>query len=122
MHIWHMIKSRYNTDRAEREEYGSALGKKSFFTDQKCLNCFCFVLQRRRFEREKSGRQPPRREKEGQSLNRFLDGMVVVNMSLVDRPTQLICISDIYLLSWHWQPLWSGRLLYQWPVRPKKAS
>ena len=41
---------------------------------------------------------------------------------LVDCPTQLICISDIYLLSWRWQPLWSGGLLYQWPVRPKKAG
>ena len=25
-----------------------------------------------------------------------------VRLVLVDRPTQLICISDIYLLSWRW--------------------
>ena len=41
---------------------------------------------------------------------------------LVDRPTQLICISDIYLLSWRWRPLWSGGTLYQWSLRLKKAS
>ena len=45
-----------------------------------------------------------------------------VGWRLVDRPTQLICISDIYLLSWRWWPLWSGGTLYQWSVRPKKAS
>ena len=41
---------------------------------------------------------------------------------VVDRPTQLICISDIYLLSWRWWPLWSGGLLYQWSLRPKKQA
>ena len=43
-------------------------------------------------------------------------------LTLVDRPTQLICISDIYLLSWRWRPLWSGGTLYQWSLRLKKAS
>ena len=42
--------------------------------------------------------------------------------TLVDRPTQLICISDIYLLSWRWQPLWSGGTLYQWSLWPKKSK
>ena len=41
---------------------------------------------------------------------------------LVDRLTQLICISDIYLLSWRWWPLWSGGLLFRWLLRPKKTS
>ena len=41
---------------------------------------------------------------------------------IVDRPTQLICISDIYLLSWRWWPLWSIGTLYQWSLRLKKAS
>ena len=44
-----------------------------------------------------------------------------VSDPVVDRPTQLICISDIYLLSWRWQPLWNGGLFYQWPVQPKIA-
>ena len=30
--------------------------------------------------------------------------------NIVDRPTQLICISDIYLLSWWWQPQSTTRL------------
>ena len=42
--------------------------------------------------------------------------------AVVDRPTELICISDIYLLSWRWWPLWGGGLLYQWSLRPKKTS
>ena len=42
--------------------------------------------------------------------------------SVVDRPTQLICISDIYLLSWRWRPPWSLGTLYQWSLQPKKAS
>ena len=29
---------------------------------------------------------------------------------------------DFYLLSWWWQPLWSGGLLFQLPVQLKKAS
>ena len=29
---------------------------------------------------------------------------------------------DFYLLSWWWQPLWSGGLLFQLPVQPKKAN
>ena len=33
---------------------------------------------------------------------------------VVDHPTQLICISDIYLLIWRWWPLWSGGTLFQW--------
>ena len=41
---------------------------------------------------------------------------------VVDRPTQLICISDIYLLSWRWRPPWSLGTLYQWSLQPKKAS
>ena len=41
---------------------------------------------------------------------------------VVDRPTQLICISDRYLLSWRWRPLWSGGTLYQWSPWLKKAS
>ena len=43
-------------------------------------------------------------------------------LRIVDRPTQLICISDLYLLSWRWRPLWSGGTLYQWSLRLKKAS
>ena len=43
-------------------------------------------------------------------------------LTIVDRPTQLICISDLYLLSWRWRPLWSGGTLYQWSLRLKKAS
>ena len=42
--------------------------------------------------------------------------------SVVDRPTQLICISDLYLLSWRWRPLWSGGTLYQWSLRLKKTQ
>ena len=42
--------------------------------------------------------------------------------AVVDRPTQLICISDIYLLSWRWRPPWSLGTLYQWSLQPKKAS
>ena len=41
-------------------------------------------------------------------------------IGLVDRPTQLIYV--FYLLSWWWQPLWSGGLLFQWRVLPKNAS
>ena len=41
---------------------------------------------------------------------------------IVDRPTQLICISDIYLLSWRWWPLWSIGTFYQWSLQLKKAS
>ena len=48
--------------------------------------------------------------------------MFIWYIRLVDRPTQLICISDIYLLSWRWWPLWSGGLLYQWSMRPKKQA
>ena len=29
---------------------------------------------------------------------------------------------DFYLLSWQWQPLWSGGLLFLCPVLPEKAS
>ena len=43
-------------------------------------------------------------------------------LRVVDRPTQLICISDIHLLSWRWRPLWSGGTLYQWSLQPEKAS
>ena len=43
-------------------------------------------------------------------------------LRVVDRPTQLICIFDIHLLSWRWRPLWSGGTLYQWSLQLKKSK
>ena len=36
----------------------------------------------------------------GDHADDYVDALA--DVSVVDRPTQLICISDIYLLSWRW--------------------
>ena len=37
-------------------------------------------------------------------------------------PNSTYLYLDFYLLSWRWWPLWSGGTLYQWSLKPEKAS
>ena len=48
-----------------------------------------------------------------------------ISVSMLGRswsPNSTYLYWDFYLLSWWWQPLWSGGLLFQLPVLPEKAS